>query len=160
MELYRIEVPAGHEIKQIDSTHWELVRIDKYLPKTWEDFCRIHPIRKSELVLDYYADICRGREGRHRDPRFDRTHLPDEETAKAMRALCQLIQLRNFYNGDWVPDWKNANERKWAIAVCRDKVEPFRYETANKVLAFKSEEIRDQFLENFRDLIEIAKPLL
>ena len=29
-----------------------------------------------------------------------------------------------------------------------------------KVLVFKTRELRDEFLENFRDLIKIAKPLL
>ena len=30
----------------------------------------------------------------------------------------------------------------------------------HRILAFKTEELRDKFLENFEDLIEIAKPLL
>jgi hypothetical protein len=31
---------------------------------------------------------------------------------------------------------------------------------SNSILAFKTKELRDQFLKNFSDLIEIAKPLL
>lgn len=71
-----------------------------------------------------------------------------------------LIQLRDCYNGYWEPDWKNEYEKKYVIVICRGEAESFRFETSNKVLAFKTEELRDQFLENFRDLIEIAKPLI
>ena len=153
-------MPVGHEIKQIDSTHWELVRIEKYLPKTWEDFCKMHPVEKSEVALNYYADICPGRVDRRRDPRFDRTCLPDKRTGEAMRALCQLIQLRNFYNGDWEPDWKDKSCWKYSICMESDAPEHYKTDVVSAVLTFQTEALRDQFLENFRDLIEIAKPLL
>lgn len=153
-------MPAGYEVKKIDSMHWELVKIENYLPKTWKEFCQMHPVEKSEVVVDYYGEICIGRAGKFRDPRFDATHLPNEETAKAMRALCQLIQLRNFYNGDWVPDWRDNS--CWKYSICIESDVPTRYKTdvVSAVLTFQTEVHRDQFLENFRDLIEIAKPLI
>lgn len=160
MELYRIEVPAGHEIKQIDSTHWALVKIENYLPKTWEEFCKMHPVGESEVALDYYADICKGRVSRRRDPRFDRTSLPDGKTGEAMRALCQLIQLRNFYNGDWEPDWTSSNIDKYVILNQWGEIKILELMATSHVLSFKSKELATEFLENFRDLIEIAKPLL
>lgn len=160
MELYRIEVPAGHEIKQIDSTHWELVKIENYLPKTWKEFCQMHPVEKSEVVLDYYGGICIGRANKFRDPRYDATHLPNEATAKAMRALCQLIQLRNFYNGDWEPDWTNYSIDKYVIFNEGVEIKISANIATSHVLSFESKELATEFLENFRDLIEIAKPLL
>ena len=153
-------MPAGHEIKKIDSTHWELVKIENYLPKTWEEFCQMHPVEKSEVVIDYYGEIRIGRADKFRDPRFDRTHLPNEKIAKAMRALCQLIQLRDFYNGDWLPDWKDKSYWKYSIWVEANVPDRCMSDAVSSVLTFKTEELRDQFLENFRDLIEIAKPLL
>ena len=160
MELYRIEVPAGHEIKKIDSTHWELVKIEKNRPKTWEEFCKMHPIGESEVTLDYYADICKGRVSRSRDPRFDRTSLPDGKTGEAMRALCQLIQLMKCYNGDWEPDWTYYARDKYVIVNEGVEIKISANAATSHVLAFDSEKLATEFLENFRDLIEIAKPLL
>ena len=39
-------------------------------------------------------------------------------------------------------------------------IEPDDGWACNRILAFKAEELRDKFLKNFQDLIEIAKPLL
>ena len=36
----------------------------------------------------------------------------------------------------------------------------YDYENSQKILVFSSKEIRGKFLEDYRDLIEIAKPLL
>lgn len=80
-------------------------------------------------------------------------------TAEAVLALCQLIQLRNCYNGDWVPDWKD-NTDKYFIVFCYQEARTIELEAAQySPLYFKSEELRDEFLRNFRDLIEKLKPL-
>ena len=42
----------------------------------------------------------------------------------------------------------------------KDNIRVAEYLFIKKMLAFKTEELRDKFLENFRDLIETAKPLL
>ena len=41
-----------------------------------------------------------------------------------------------------------------------DKIVKITYLFNSKVLSFQSEEIRDQFLENFKELIEEAKELI
>ena len=85
--------------------------------------------------------------------------LPNKETAGAILALMQLIQLRNCYNGVWEPDL-NEDEPKYVIVNKQGNLHKIRNATINHVLTFKSEELCDQFLENFRDLIETAKSLI
>ena len=46
------------------------------------------------------------------------------------------------------------------IEKVSDNIVKREYECRYKVLAFKTEELRDEFLKNFRELIWIAKPLL
>lgn len=76
-----------------------------------------------------------------------------------MLALCQLIQLRDCYNEDWHPDWAD-NNIKYVIQCNVDVIAKNIKYGEQSVLAFKTREIRDEFLENFRNLIEVAKPLI
>lgn len=77
-----------------------------------------------------------------------------------MLALCQLIQLRDCYNDGWKPNWKDIKEYKYGINYYQNCISiDLRIDT-NAVLTFKTPKLRDEFLKNFKDLIEIAKPLL
>ena len=73
--------------------------------------------------------------------------------------LWYLEQYMKAYNGDWVPDWTDCST-KWCIRHYRCKTIINPYENISQFLAFKSEDLAEQFLENFKDLIETAKPLL
>ena len=155
-----VEIPEGYDLV-INGTDCKLVPKSK-LPKTWEEFCEMNPIEDGECVILANSEIASLKYGygcRRRDASTDRSLLPNKKTAEAFLALMQLIQLRNRYNGDWVPDWAN-DTKKWVIVPCRDEVRAFCCESVNRVLVFKTENLRNQFLENFRDLIEIAKPLI
>ena len=81
------------------------------------------------------------------------------EFSDALIALIKLILLRNCYNGDWVPDWSKGAENKYCIefaygdiCICTNCVSPL-------LLHFKTIDLRDEFLRNFRPLIEKLKPL-
>ena len=89
----------------------------------------------------------------------DKNVWPTKELAEACLALSQLAQLRDYVNGDWKPDW-NDGRIKSVIEVYRNGASTDRYTHTQYFLAFKDSEKRDGFLEAYRDLIEIAKPLL
>ena len=72
----------------------------------------------------------------------------------------QLLVCREVYRQGWKPDWTNANENKYCIVNVNNKIKPSTNVAFNNVLSFQSAEIRDKFLENFRDLIEEAKELI
>jgi hypothetical protein len=74
-------------------------------------------------------------------------------------ALARLEILRDIYNDGWVANWTN-DEDKFCIGFCIDDINKVTNIGTNKFLAFKDEKTRDLFLENFRDLILTAKPLL
>ena len=152
---FKIQVPEGYEIDKENSTFEKIVfkKIGKELPKSWEDL---------KVVEGFYVD---------KDSRIyscteftkaveNRNTFPTKEEAEACLALAQLCQLRDRYNEGWKPDWKNDRELKYTIEIFYDDIVKRIYECRYKVLAFKTEELRDKFLENFRDLIKIAKPLL
>lgn len=156
----KIIIPDDCELFQTGVGKWEQRKIEKKLPKTWKEFCETHPVQKGECFIGTFSNIIEAGRARTGREDSDKLMLPNKETAEAILALMQLIQLRNCYNGDWVPDWNDESGLKSVIVNNGGKFLRTHSITTNYVLAFKSEELRDQFLENFKDLIEIAKPLI
>ena len=83
-----------------------------------------------------------------------------QELANAFEALRKLIFLRDYYNSNWKPDWNNSDKFKYCIEIYRGNLESMNYNTTYKIMFFKTPEIRDKFLEEQRELLEIAKLLL
>lgn len=84
---------------------------------------------------------------------------PTKELSEAAEALRRLLFLRDYYNDGWQPDWEDGEE-KFSIQVCEGEFHTFESIECQRVFSFKTEEIRDKFLEEQRELLEIAKPLL
>ncbi len=84
---------------------------------------------------------------------------PTQELADASEALRRLLFLRDYYNEGWQPDWKNE-EKKFSIEIYEGEFDTFESIECQRVFSFKTEEIRDKFFEEQRELLEIAKPLL
>lgn len=86
--------------------------------------------------------------------------IKDIKTAEAYAVLPQLIRLRDEYNEGWKPDWGDEDSKKYILSYRRNNIESSHTISSRYLLSFKSEEIRNQFLEDYKYLIEIAKPLL
>lgn len=87
--------------------------------------------------------------------------LPDERIAEAFKALAKLIWLRDYYNEGWKPEFNGKSGDKFCIVnYCGDTLSKDKSFSVCGVMVFKTEEIRDKFLEEQRELLEIAKPLL
>lgn len=88
---------------------------------------------------------------------------PSEELANATVALLKLLFLRDYYNEGWQPDLKNKEQR--GVSVILDSEGNFFVwgvlkETETHALVFKDEKVAKRFIEEQRELLEIAKPLL
>lgn len=158
----KITAPEGCEIEKVELIDGVAVvtfkEKERKLPKSWEEFCENYLIKTGEA---YIRDDC-GIDYVNRGKRCnitDRNILPDRSAANAVLTLCQLIQLRNAYNGDWVPDWEDFSQEKFSIEFCDNEISCDTIVRVPEILHFKSEELRDEFLENFGDLIEKLKPL-
>ena len=84
---------------------------------------------------------------------------PTQELADAAEALRRLLFLRDYYNEGWQPDWTKATV-KYCIEVYWENLSIIDFQFKLKPIAFKTREIRDKFLEEQKELLEIAKPLL
>lgn len=79
-----------------------------------------------------------------------------EEKAQAWAKLPELSYWVDKYNQGWKPNF-NDTELKHTIKVYRGEICAEDGRCYNEILVFKSREIRDNFLEDFKDLIETCK---
>jgi len=83
----------------------------------------------------------------------------NESYELAFETLKKLVILRDYYNEDWQPNW-NECTNKYCILKEGSDVSAINQICNSRVMCFKTPEIRDKFLEEQRELLEIAKPLL
>ena len=158
MKNLKITAPDGYEIDKENSTFENIVfkPIKKELPKSL--------IELGEII-GYYTNGF-GRTTKKTYSRIEQHNLSTKlfatkEQAEASLALAQLSQLLKVYReSEKVIDWSNDSQGKYCIRFGLhglERVHTFEY---TYFLSFQSAEVRDLFLENFRDLIEQAKPLM
>lgn len=155
MKTLNIEIPIGYEIDLEKSNLSEgkvvFKEAKKELPKTWEEL---------KEVKGYYVDAFSKADDFTNSPSEEnRNTFSTKELAEASIAMAQLSQLREVYRNGWKPNWGD-NSLKHIIEFSRDEIRTNSNQGKNEFLSFQSPEIRDEFLNNFRDLIETAKPLM
>ena len=136
-------------------TEEELTKVE--LPKTWEEFCS-----QFEVCREYYIEADSSIEETndyYRNPLHDKNILPSKKAAEQYLALMQLHQLRDCYRQGWMPNL-TIPKSNFAIFYMKGKysVEEFMY--SSEFLSFQSKEIAQEFLTNFRELIEQAGDLI
>ena len=155
MKTLKITPPEGYEIDKNKSSFEEIIfkPVKKNLPKSWEEL---------GIVNGWYvrSDATIHRAAPQNTNNYQKNLFATEAQAKASIALAQLSQLRDVYRGGWVPDWNDTNEKKYVIGKHENTLKIYFNVYQHYFLAFQSAEIRDEFLKNFKDLIEEASPLL
>ena len=139
MKEKELILPDDWEVKKVEGNKIILGEKEMKLPKTWNECVCNSNMEHTTITVS----------------------LPKENEG-AVRALCKLLSCRNAWweRLGWKPDWDDQNQRKYCIGLIKGKVETTTNEGSNRILAFPSEEVRYQFLDSFRDLIEEAKELL
>lgn len=156
-QTIEIEVPDGYKAVYNEETQRvEMVRIE--LPKTWEEYCKQNPIVDWEYFINERSEIDEIRK-RERNPLTDMSTIQLREMAIAFRALMQLIHLRDCYRQGWTPDWKD-NRNKFTIGIIDGEITTYWDNRRSRVLSFQSIKVMNEFLKNFRELIEQAKELI
>ena len=161
IKQYGLPCPEGYIFKDengnvINATKIVLEKKKKEYPKTYEECCEVLDIDTYDLVLSI-------------DYRSNKMKHNDWKRLEKLNALNQILICRDAYwkiAGDemglgkpWEPDW-NTSEPKYVIACTSNGIEKQWETTYRKGFAFPTEEMRDAFYENFKELIEICKELL
>ena len=157
-QTIEIEVPDGKKAVWKDNKV-VFEDIKPKFPKTWEEFCEQNMIKKNECYIDISSCIIVISDGK-RYSSSDRNLLPSKEAVEAHLALMQLHQLRNCYRQGWLPDWNDGRQDKYAIISFEDKYEITKFNFSSRFLTFQDEITANEFLTNFRELIEQVGDLI
>lgn len=149
----KINIPEGYEIDKEKSTFEEIIfkKIEDplaKLPKTWEDYCKQTISCKSYFHSRYLKPCIR-------ESLFDGVYceFSTKERVKQYVALGRLLQLRDY----WVGDWKrNLNN----IYVIYKNVIMAAGNDSDFPLTFPTREMAEEFKNCFEDLIKEAYPLV
>lgn len=126
---------------------------EKKRPKTWEQY-RQQMVGVQSFIGEFSFASTFEEESIFVDE-FD-----DEEMPKAFNAFAKLLKLRKKWVGDWKPDWTSFHDNKYIIATKRGELD-YRITWVNSSpMCFPTIEMRAEFGKYFKDLLEIAKPLL
>ena len=133
-----------HKIRTLSTSPYKIEGFEqKKLSPTYEEAVKWC----IENLKDYRECVC--------------TEYVNEKQENALEAFRKLIIFRDYYNGDWQPDWEDNNDSdKYCIMLYKGELTAIEYSYTYEVLHFKTPEIRDKFLEEQRELLEIAKSLL
>lgn len=155
MKNLKITAPDGYEIDKQNSTFENIVfkPIKKELPKSWDELENV----SGHYINDVSCEIHEIKNCNHTGREIN--IFATKEQAEASLALAQLSQLREVYRDGWKPDY-NCTDKKYCIKYYNNVIYLVDVSSSGHFLSFQSAEVRDLFLENFRDLIEQAKPLM
>ena len=140
-----VELNLGdYEIEVRDGRTFAVKKKPVYYPKTYKECCDV-------LGIDTLDNDAKGYK-----------HflvIQFQELLIARDAYWKIAGEQMGLGKPWEPDW-NWREYKFCIGTIYDEIEKFHAGSQNCMLAFPTEEMRDAFYENFKDLIESCKELL
>ena len=120
------------------------------LPKTWDEYCIKHGEDgdkiKASLNTAYMT--------------INKHIFSDYKQAQAHIAKMKLHLLRDDYRIGWVPEWGNIDESKFSIEMVGNEFTVENYGITRHFLAFQDKKRANEFLTNFRELIEEAGDLI
>ena len=161
----KIIIPKGQEINWQESAKQKKIVFKKKdnKPRSWKEYCHTRLDSKETRFGYHIGNMCEIVTADW-DNVFNcstwRDVLPSKELAKAFLAMMQLMSLRQAWVGDWEPDWNNVKSVKWCITQCQYEFKANALTMSNKVLSFPTQEMATDFMKYFKDLLEVAKPLI
>lgn len=108
----------------------------KPLPDSWDEFRTMYDFKPEDTIL------------------------LSEQQYKAHAVLLKLHILRDCYRQGWEPNWNDYDYMKYAIIREENHLKVISVFSVSSFLSFQTRKIAEQFMKNFRDLIEEAGDLI
>lgn len=131
------------------------------LPKSWKEYCEINPYltKDKEFFLAPDGTITNIPHHCYRREDFVLA-MSSKKRAEQFVVLSKLLQIRDYYNQGWTPNWVDSDEEKYAISTNRNELYTFTTWFTNYLFVFKTKELRDEFFTNFKMQLEKIKEFL
>lgn len=139
----------GYEVVSDEGKFYVVKKPPKY-PKTYVECCEIlYPNENFQTV----AQTIKGHNG------------------QKLFALQKLLVCRDAYwkmageqmglGRQWEPNWSDPDEKKYCIVITTEgDIKKCIQKVTHKILTFPTEEMRDEFFKNFKELIKQCKEVL
>lgn len=151
----KVQIPEGQEIDWQESAKQEKIVLKKKentRPRSWKEYLELNT-GFDGAGIDWNCGGVQTTGLHHRGKAIVPTHL-----AQPFIAMMQLMSLRQEWIGDWKPDWKDSTN--WCIIFQEDKLKVDFFNYTEHSLSFPTEEMATDFMNCFKDLLVIAKPLI
>ena len=123
-------------------------------PNTWEEYCEQNPIKEGECCINRYSN-CLELEPDERHANTD-ANVMSKDLCEAFIAYMKLIQLRNA----WVKDSENGDDDEYLKLVYTAERGFYVVRLGKTGLSFPTSAMAEEFINTFKDLLEVAKPLI
>lgn len=159
-----IKLPDGYIFKDengnvVNSTKIVLEKKKKEYPKTYEECCEILGVDSDNFltITNYY-------DGEVETTDYERGLLSKFYSLWRLRicrdAYWKIAGEEMGLGKPWEPDWKDNYQKKLTITFYQDWIYLTNGINVHFFLTFPTEEMRNAFYENFKELIENCKNLL
>ena len=155
----KINIPEGYEIDRENSTFEEILfkKVEDplaKLPKTWEEYCK-----RTKGYTSYYSYPI---DENTYEAKFDGFYNEffTKERVKQYVALGKLLQLRDYWVGNWKDDSNNSVAVIYNLNGEIKNMGLSHKQSLNFPLTFPTREMAQKFIECFKNLINKACPLI
>ena len=151
MKEIKINIPAGYEFAGVDDNAQQVVfaKIQPEYPKTYEECCKIlgvpsnFELRNQTIQAWYIVRLS-----------FF------QQLLICLNAYWEIVGRQMRLGKPWEPDWEDETEIYHTISYDGVNIKCYNNTDVYSKLAFPTEEMRDAFYENFKELINQCKELL
>ena len=151
----KITIPEGYEIDKDNSTFEKIVFKKKDTkPRSWKEYLELNT-GFDGVGIDWNCGGVQTTGLHHRGKAIVPTHL-----AQPFIVMMQLMSLRQAWIGDWKPNWTSGHSDNYCIFGAGDRFEMCIFRQCRHALSFPTKEMAEDFMNTFKDLLEIAKPLI
>ena len=152
----KIQIPEGYEIDKENSTFEKIVfkKKENAKPRSWEEYLELNT-GFDGAGIDWNCGGVQTTGLHHRGKAIVPTHL-----AQPFIAMMQLMSLRQAWIGDWKPDWSCGYSSNYCVVGVGDRFDVCILSKCRYALSFPTIEMAKDFMDCFKGLLEIAKPLI
>lgn len=151
-------IPYGYKLSS-ESTDDRIVIVrDENIKKDWNWACKVIEDKGVKKYL-ISSDIAEYDIPFNTEVICENIELPSKEYADAIIALSKLLMVRSLYIGDWKPVLNGSNNI-YCIMNYNGEIKLTDHNTVFYLLSFPSKGMCEEFYNNNKELIELAKPVL